>query len=118
MNSNTTLISSNINLFTQANGNVKSNFRCAERIIEVIVSGKESYFSHTFSNTKAKKLWFNSACSCAVKNKGAAHKQYRSHPSAETYALYISARNIMPNLFSNLLKTLSSLEKMSKSFQF
>ena len=36
--------------------------------------------------------WLNSACSRAVKNREAAHKQYRSHPSAETYALYISAR--------------------------
>ena len=53
----------------------------------------ELYIPHTFSNTKAKKLWFNSACSRAVKNREAAHKRYRSHPSAETYALYMSARN-------------------------
>ena len=49
--------------------------------------------NHTFSNTKAKKTWFNSACSCAVKDSEAAHKRYRSHPSAETHALYISALN-------------------------
>ena len=48
---------------------------------------------HTFSNTKAKKPWFNSACSRAVKDKEAAHKEYHSHPSAETLALYIPARN-------------------------
>ena len=60
---------------------------------EVIVSGMESYIPHTFSNTKAKKPWFDSACSRAVKNREAAHKRYRSHPSAETHTLYISARN-------------------------
>ena len=34
---------------------------------EVIVSGMELYIPHTFSNTKAKKPGFNSACSRAVK---------------------------------------------------
>ena len=53
----------------------------------------ESYIPHTFFNTKAKKIWFNSACSRAVKDRGTAHKQYRSHASAETHAIYISSRN-------------------------
>ena len=34
---------------------------CAERITEVIVSCIALYIPHTFSNTKAKKPWFNSA---------------------------------------------------------
>ena len=42
---------------------------------------------------KIKKLWLNSACSHAVKDREAAHKWYRSHTSAETHASYISARN-------------------------
>ena len=42
---------------------------------------------HTFSDAEAKKLWFNSACSRSVKNRKAAHKRYRSHPSAEIHAL-------------------------------
>ena len=53
----------------------------------------ELYIPHTFSNTTAKKPWFNSTCSRAVKDREAAHKRYRSHPSAETHSLYISARN-------------------------
>ena len=66
---------------------------CAERITEVIISDMELYIPHTFSNTKAKKAWFNSTCSRAVKDRETAHKWYRSHPSAETHDLYISARN-------------------------
>ena len=53
----------------------------------------ELFISHSFSNTKAKKPWFNSVCSRAVRDREAAHKRYRSHPSAETHTLYISARN-------------------------
>ena len=66
---------------------------CAERITEVIVSGMEAYIPHTFSNPKARKPWFNSACSRAVNGREAAHKRFRSNPSPETHALYISARN-------------------------
>ena len=62
---------------------------CAEHITKVIVSGMESYIPHTFSNTKAKKPWLNSDCSRAVNDREAAHKRYRSHPSAEIHALYI-----------------------------
>ena len=53
----------------------------------------ELYIPHTFSNTKAKKPWFNSACSHAINDRETAHKRYHSHPSAETHALYISAYN-------------------------
>ena len=53
----------------------------------------ELYIPHTFSNAKAKKPWFNSACSRAVNDRKAAHKRYRSNLSVETLALYISARN-------------------------
>ena len=66
---------------------------CAKRITEVIVSGMEAYIPHTFSNPKARKPWFNSTCSRAVKDREVAHKRYRSNPSPETHALYISARN-------------------------
>ena len=62
----------------------------AERITEVIISGMELYIPHTFSNYKAKKPWFNSACSRAVKDREATHKRHRSHSSAENHALYIS----------------------------
>ena len=68
---------------------VKDPSLCAECITEVIVSGMESCIPLTFSNTKAKKFWFNSACSHAVKDREAAYKQYCSHPSPETHALYI-----------------------------
>ena len=51
------------------------------------------YFHHTFSNTKSKKPWFNSACSRASKDREADHKRYPSYPSAKTHALYISNRN-------------------------
>ena len=66
---------------------------CAKRITEVIISGMELYIPHTFSNTKANKSWFNSACSRAINDREAAHKRYRSHLSAETHALHISTRN-------------------------
>ena len=42
---------------------------CAERITEVIISSMELYIPHTFSNTKAKKPWFNSPCSRAINDK-------------------------------------------------
>ena len=64
------------------------------------MSGKESYIPHTFSNTKAKKPWFNSAYSRAVKDRLAAHKRYRRNPSAETDAL---------DNTKNSQKTLSSI---------
>ena len=72
---------------------VKDPSLCAERITEVIVSGMEAYIPHTFSNPKARQPWFNSACSHAVRDREVAHKRYRKHPSPETHALYISARN-------------------------
>ena len=57
---------------------------CVEHVTEVIISGMELYIPlTTFSNTKAKKFCFNSACSRAVNDREAAHKQYHSHPSAE-----------------------------------
>ena len=56
---------------------VRDPFLCAERITEVIIPGMELYIPHTFSNNKGKKTWFNSACSRAVKDREAAHKQYR-----------------------------------------
>ena len=49
--------------------------------------------SSHFSNPKARKPWFNSACSRAINDREVAHKRYRSNPSPETHALYISARN-------------------------
>ena len=66
---------------------------CAACITEVIIFGMELYIPHTFFNTKAKKPWFNSACSRAVNDRVIAHKRYRSYPSAECHALYISARS-------------------------
>ena len=69
----------------------------------------ELFIPHTFSDTKSKKPWFNSACSRAVKDREVAHKRYRSHASAETHALYISARN---HAKSNLLKPFSSIENV------
>ena len=42
--------------------------------------------------THTKKPWFNSACSRAIKDREASHKWNHSYPSAETLALYISAR--------------------------
>ena len=72
---------------------VRDSSLCAERITSVIISGMESYIPHTFSNTKAKNPWFNSACSRAIKDREAAHKRYRSHPSVATYSFYMSARN-------------------------
>ena len=51
------------------------------------------YMPHTLCNSKAKMIWFTSACPRDVKAREAAHKGYRSHPSAETHALYISSRN-------------------------
>ena len=68
----------------------------------------ELYIPHIFSNNKARKPWFNSARFRAAKDREAAHKPYRSHQSAETHALYTSARNhaksilqIIKNLFIN-----------------
>ena len=72
---------------------VKDLSLCAERITEVIISGMELYIPHSFSNTKVKMPWFNSGCSRAVNDREVAHKWYRSHSSAETHALYISACN-------------------------
>ena len=51
------------------------------------------YIPHIFSNTKAKKPWFKSGCSYAVKGREAVYKRYRSHPFAETLSLYIPACN-------------------------
>ena len=72
---------------------VRKPYLCTRRITEVIVSGMESYIPHTFSNTKAKNLWYNNACSRAVKDREAPHKRYRSHLSAKTHALYIFILN-------------------------
>ena len=83
---------------------VRNPSLCAERITEVIISGMDLYIPHNFSNTKAKKFCFNSACSRAVNDREAVHKRYRNHPSAETH-LYIFLPVIMPNLFSNLLNS-------------
>ena len=58
----------------------------------MIISIIELYIPHTFSNTKTQKPWFNSACFRAIKDREADHKRY-SHPSVETHALWISARN-------------------------
>ena len=66
---------------------------CAERITEVIVSGMEAYIPHSFSRPKPSKPWFNTACSRAIHDREEAHKGYLSHPSPESHALYISARN-------------------------
>ena len=68
---------------------IRDSSLCAERIIEVIISGMELYI-HIFSNSKVKKPWFNSACCRAVNDREAIDKRYRSHPSVETHALYIS----------------------------
>ena len=66
---------------------------CAQRITEVIVSGMEAYIPSSFSNTNAKKPWFNSTCSRAVRDREEAFRRYRNHPSPESHALYISTRN-------------------------
>ena len=66
--------------------------RCAERITEMIVSGMEAYIPHSFSTPKTDKPWFNLACSRAIRDREAAHKRYRSLPSAENHSLYISAQ--------------------------
>ena len=66
---------------------------CAKRITEVIISGMDLYIPHIFSNTEAKKPWYNSNCSRVVNDKEAAHKRYRRHPTAENHALYIIDRN-------------------------
>ena len=59
----------------------------------MIVSDKELYIPHIFSNTKAKKHWLNSACSRAVNDREMAYKRYRRYPSAVTHTLYIFTRN-------------------------
>ena len=69
----------------------------------------ELYIPHIFSNSKTKKPWFNSACSRGVKDRAAAHNRYRSHPSAETHAKYISARNHAKSI-SQLIKISLSIE--------
>ena len=71
----------------------------------------ELYFPHTFSNTKAKKPWFSFARSRAVKDREAAYKRYRSHPSAATHALGISACNNAKSLLQ-LTKTHFSIENI------
>ena len=72
----------------------------------------ELYIPHTFSNTKAKKLWFNSICFRAIKNRGEVQKWYRSHPSAEIHALYISARNHAKSIlqFSKILSLIENVK--------
>ena len=80
----------------------------------MIISSMVSYTPHTFSNTKAKKPWFNSASSRAVKNREAIHKKYRSNISAETHTLYISACSHGKSTLQ-LTKTVSSIE-IVKSF--
>ena len=96
---------------------VKDPLLCAECITEVIISGMELYIPHTFSNTKAKKPWFNSASSRAVKDWETAHRRYRSHPSAETHALYISARNHAKSILQ-LTKNTFINKEMLKTFHF
>ena len=58
---------------------VRDTSLLTERITEVIVSGMDLYIPHTFSNTKAKKPWFNPACSRAVKDREATHKLCHFH---------------------------------------
>ncbi|MPC17315.1 hypothetical protein E2C01_010166 [Portunus trituberculatus] len=59
---------------------------CAEHIAE-------GYISHSFSQPKFFKPWFNTACSRAIHDREVAYKRYLSLPSPESHALYISARN-------------------------
>ena len=66
---------------------------CAERIIEVIVSGMEVYIPHSFSRPKPSKPWSITACSRDIHDREMAHKRYLSLPSPESQTLYISARN-------------------------
>ena len=68
-------------------------------ITEVIISGMELGILHTFFNTIAKNLWFNSTCSRAVKDIKTVLKRYRSHPPAETHALYITANKHAKSIF-------------------
>ena len=77
----------------------------------MIISGMELCIPHTLSNIEAKMPWFNFAWSCAVNDKEADRKRYHSHPSAETNALYISARNHAKSIFT-LTKILSSIENV------
>ncbi|MPC49789.1 hypothetical protein E2C01_043603 [Portunus trituberculatus] len=54
----------------------------------------EAYITHSFSQPKTSKPWFNthfSPFSCAIHDREVAHKRYLSLP--ESHALYISARN-------------------------
>ena len=82
---------------------------CAEHITEVIIPGMELYIPHTFSNTKAKKPWLNSACSHAVNDREALTNGTIVIDLLKLMP-YIFQPVIMPNLFSNLLKTLSSIK--------
>ena len=86
---------------------------CAECITEIIISGIELYIPHNFSNIKSKKPWLNSACSRARES---AHKRYRSHPSAEIHALYISVRNHAKSILQ-LTNNSFINRKMSNCFQ-
>ena len=88
---------------------------CAGRIMEVIISGIELYIRHTFSNTKAKKPWFNSACSRAVNDSEAANKRYCSHQSAKTHALYISNRNHAKSILQLTKKNLINIKCQNHS---
>ena len=90
---------------------VREPFFCAECITEVIISGTKLNIPHTFSNTKARKPMFSFACSRAVKDREAAHKRHRSHPSVEINSRYIYARN-QSKSFLQLTKTLSSIENV------
>ena len=67
-------------------------------ITEVIIFGMESYIHYICSNTKAERLWYSSSYSHDVKDRETAHKRYRSYPSAETHAFYISARNLAKSI--------------------
>ncbi len=58
---------------------------CAQCITEISVM--EAYIPRTFSTPKAKKPWFNHACSRAVQDKEAAHRRYRSLRTPANYDL-------------------------------
>ena len=88
---------------------------CAEHITKVITSGMELYIPHTFSNIKAKKPWFNSACSRAVNDREAANGTIAIHLLKLMPFIYISVRNHAKSILQ--LTKNSFINRKCQSFQ-
>ena len=65
----------------------------AAKVTEVITSGMEAYIPSSVKTFSPSNPWFDCTCYLAVEAEEQAYQSYQASPSAQTHALFISARN-------------------------